>query len=375
MKPFQSGNYIQQYRYKSFLPSPLNDPFEWRSDTVINLLEKASAKLGALNAYSKVVPNINFFIEMHKTKEATTSSQIEGTRTNMDEAVLSEKNVAHERIDDWKEVQNYIKALNFSLQRLDELPLCVRLLREAHAILLSGVRGQDKMPGTIRISQNWIGGADINSAMFVPPHHDDLPNLLTDLENFWHQSSWELPNLISTAVCHYQFETLHPFLDGNGRIGRLLITLQLIHYNLLDSPILYISDFFERNRTEYYHALMAVRVSNDMDYWLRFFLTGIIETADRSRQTFSRIEELLKSYEKRTADLGRREKLANELLIRMYSRPIMSPREVEQELSVTAATANRLLKALADIGVLHENSGRDRNRLYVLHEYLSIFRS
>jgi len=373
MRPFRSGKYRQQFQYRSFLPATLKEPFEWRSDAVMNLFERASAKMGELNAYSKVVPDIGFFIEMHKTKEATTSSRIEGTRTSMDEAVLSEKNVRPERRDDWEEVRNYIKALNYSIERLEELPLCVRLLREAHGILMSGVRGQDKMPGTIRTSQNWIGGADIKSAMFIPPHHEDLPDLLTDLENFWHDSHWELPDLIRTAVTHYQFETLHPFLDGNGRIGRLLITLQMMHYQLLAGPILYISDFFERNRAAYYDALMAVRKSDDMDHWLRFFLTGVIETADRSKQTFSRIEQLRKSYDQRTAQLGRRSKLANALLVKMYSRPIMSPREVEHELSITAATANKLLKVLEEIRVVKESSGRDRDRLYVLHEYLGIF--
>lgn len=374
MGPFRSGKYKQQYQYRSFLPSTLKEPFEWRSDAVVNLLQKASAKMGELNAYSKVVPDIRFFIEMHKTKEATTSSRIEGTRTSMDEAVLSENNVSPERRDDWEEVRNYIKALNFSIERLRELPLCVRLLREAHAVLLSGVRGQDKMPGTVRTSQNWIGGADIKSAMFIPPHHEDLPDLLTDMELFWHDGQWELPDLIRTAVSHYQFETLHPFLDGNGRIGRLLITLQLIHYQLLDAPILYISDFFERNRAEYYDALMAVRTSNNMDHWLRFFLTGVIETADRSKDTFARIEVLRRTYDQRTALLGRRSKLANGLLILMYAHPIMSPREVEHALNITAATANKLLRALEQNGIVKETSGRGRNRLYVLHEYLAIFK-
>jgi len=366
---------MQQYKYKSFLPTLLKESFDWRSATVLNLLEKASAQLGELNSYSKTVPDINFFIEMHKAKEATTSSRIEGTRTSIDEAVLSENNVNPERRDDWEEVQNYIKALNYSVERLGELPLCIRLLREAHEILLSGVRGENKLPGIIRTSQNWIGGADIKSASFIPPHHNNLSDLLTDLENFWHEESSEMPYLIKAAITHYQFETIHPFLDGNGRIGRLLITLQLLDAQLLDRPTLYISDFFEKNRYAYYDALMTTRRSNDMDHWLRFFLTGIIETAESSKKTFVQIEELRKSYTERITQLGRRSKLADELLLKMYSNPIMSPREIESELGIAPATANRLLKAMEEIGLVEEKSGRMRNRLYMLHEYLTIFRS
>ncbi|MCF8276158.1 MAG: Fic family protein [Flavobacteriales bacterium] len=373
MKPFKSGKFIQQYKYKSFLPTLLKETFDWRSATVLSLLEKASAQLGELNSYSKTVPDINFFIEMHKAKEATTSSRIEGTRTSIDEAVLFESDVNPEKRDDWEEVQNYIKALNHSLARLGELPLCIRLLREAHEILLSGVRGENKLPGTIRTSQNWIGGADIKSAMFIPPHHNDLSDLLTDLENFWHEESSEMPLLIKTAISHYQFETIHPFLDGNGRIGRLLITLQLLDSQLLDRPTLYISDFFEKNRSAYYDALMTTRESNDMDHWLRFFLTGVIETAKSSKKTFVQIGALRKSYNERVAQLGRRSKLADALILKMYSNPIMSPREVESELDIAPATANSLLKAMEEIGLVEEKSGRARNRLYVLHEYLGIF--
>jgi len=375
MEAFKSGQYKQQYQYKSFMPTLLKEPFEWQSEAVIRLLEKASTKLGELSSYSMLIPDINFFIGMHKTKEATTSSRIEGTRTSIDEAVLDEKNVAPEKRDDWEEVQNYIKALNYSLERMDELPLCMRLLREAHGHLLGGVRGKDKLPRTVRTSQNWIGGADIKSARFIPPHHDDLPELLSDLEHFWHDEEQELPFLIRTAITHYQFETIHPFLDGNGRIGRLLIMLQTMHYDLLDKPILYISDFFEKNRPQYYDALMAVRTSNEMDHWLRFFLTGVIETAESSMKTFTQIGELQTSYEQRITMLGKRSKLANELLVKMYSNPITSPRDVETELEITAATANSLLKAMENAGIVLESTGRQRDRLYVLHEYLAIFRA
>lgn len=375
MDVFRSGTYKQQFQYKSFMPMLLTTPFEWRSEAVLGLLEKASTALGELNAFSKIIPDTDFYIGMHKTKEATTTSRIEGTRTNIDVAVLAEQQVDPEKRDDWEEVQNYIKALNHSLERMQDFPLSMRLLREAHEQLLSGVRGKNKLPGTIRTSQNWIGGADINSARFIPPHHNDLPDLLTDLENFWHDTERQLPFLIRTAVSHYQFETIHPFLDGNGRIGRLLIMLQMLHYGLLDKPILYISDFFEKNRAEYYDALMAVRTSNEMDHWLRFFLTGVIETAKSGKQTFTLISELHASYDARSIMLGKRAKLAKALILKMFSKPIMSPREVETELQITAATANSLLRSMESADIIQESTGRARNRLYSLHEYLAIFRS
>lgn len=371
---FKAGTYKQQYQYKSFLPSLLADSFDCQSDTVLELLSEASRFIGELNTYAELVPDVNFFIEMHKVKEATTSSRIEGTRTNIDEAVLSENNISIEKRDDWEEVRNYILALNYSIERMQELPLSMRLMKEAHAILLSGVRGENKLPGEVRRSQNWIGGGDIKSATFVPPAQEDLPDLLTDLEKFWHGETRQLPQLIRIAVSHYQFETIHPFLDGNGRMGRLLITLQLLQSGLMVKPVLYLSDFFERNRMEYYQALERVRFTDSLDHWLRFFLTGVIQTAQNSKKTFVEIGTLRDSYRERIKSLGKRKKLAKEFLLQLYSAPIVSPREAEQKLGVTAATTNRLISELEKLGILQEMTGYSRNRLYVLHEYLDIFR-
>lgn len=373
MREFKSGTYTKQYQYKSFTPSKLTR-FVWENDKVISLLTKASQSLGELNAYAQLVPDVNFFIEMHKMKEATTSSRIEGTQTSMDEALLSERDIKPEQRDGWQEVQNYIGALNYSLDRLNKLPLSTRLLREAHERLLSGVRGENKMPGEIRTSQNWIGGANIASAVFVPPHPNDLSDSLNDLEKFWHDENWELPALIRIAVSHFQFETIHPFLDGNGRIGRLLITLQLMEYKLLDKPVLYLSDFFERNRGAYYDALIRVTNSHDIDQWIRFFLTGVIETAQKSKSTFIQIGVLRESYANKLLELGKRASIASELLKQMYAQPITSARKVEELLDVTPATANRLLKEMEKIGILKESTGYARNRIYVLDEYLRIFK-
>jgi Fic family protein len=371
---FIAGTYKEQYRYKSFCPRLLGKPFEWQTEAVLKLLSDASRYIGELNSYADLVPDVNFFIEMHKVKEAITSSRIEGTRTNIDEAVLSEKYISVEKRDDWEEVQNYIQALNHSIERMKNLPLSMRLLREAHAILLSGVRGENKLPGEIRHSQNWIGGADINSATFIPPSHEDLPVLLGDLEKFWHDDTRQMPELIRIAVSHYQFETIHPFLDGNGRIGRLLITLQLLQTKLMEKPVLYLSDFFERNRMEYYLALERVRLNNSLDQWLRFFLSGVIQTAQNSKNTFILIGELRLNYQAKLQSLGKRGKLGREFLLQLYSAPVMSPREAEQKLNVTAATVNRLITEFEKLGILKEITGYSRNRLFALHEYLDIFR-
>jgi len=371
---FNAGTYKQQYQYKSFLPSLLEKPFEWQSAMVLELLLEANRYIGELNSYAELVPDVNFFIEMHKVKEATTSSRIEGTRTNIDEAVLSENNIPIEKRDDWEEVRNYIRALNYSIGRMQELPLSMRLIKETHAILLSGVRGENKLPGEFRRSQNWIGGADIKSATFIPPAYEDLPELFSDLEKFWHGKNRQLPSLIRIAVSHYQFETIHPFLDGNGRMGRLLITLQFLQSELMAKPVLYLSDFFEQNRMEYYQALERVRLNNSLNQWLRFFLTGVIQTAQNSKKTFVEIGKLRDNYRERIKSLRKREKLAKEFLLQLYSAPIVSPREAEQKLGVAAATANRLITELEKIGILQEKTGHARNRLYALHEYLEIFR-
>jgi Fic family protein len=373
MGKFKAGVFTKQYGYKGFKPNPIRYPFEWESEVVIKLLSQANKLLGELNVYSELVPDVSFFIEMHKVKEATTSSRIEGTQTGIDEAVLKKANLAPEKRDDWQEVRNYIDALNYTIERLHEFPLSMRLLREAHAILLSGVRGEHKLPGEIRTSQNWIGGASIESSVFVPPHPDEVPELLSNLELFWHDEGITIPDLIRIAISHYQFETIHPFLDGNGRMGRLLITLQLQYYGLLNKPVLYISSFFEQHRGEYTDSVLRVSTANDLDQWLRFFLTGVIQIAKEGKETFLQIGKLRDNYHESILGLGRRGKLAQRLLLHLFSNPILSPREVEQVLEITPATANRLLKEMENIGMLKERTGFTRNRLYELHEYLDLF--
>lgn len=372
---FKSGSYKQQYQYRSFTPTLINKPFSWSDPNIDVLLEDATRLVGELNAYSHLIPDVDFFIRMHILKEATTSSRIEGTQTNIDEAVLPEEEIAPERRDDWLEVQNYTKAMNHSIAALQRLPLSIRLLREAHQILMSSARGQHRNPGEVRKSQNWIGGSNLKNAVFIPPTHQELPGLLTDLEKFWHNEKLAIPHLIRTAISHYQFETIHPFLDGNGRVGRLLITLYLVDKKLLTKPTLYLSDFFERNRGAYYDALTAVRASNDIEHWIKFFLTGVSETAAGSRQTFEGIVELRQRCEERILQLGKRASKGQALLRELYSQPIMSANDVAARLDITHQSASSLIRSFEGMEILREITGRKKDRLFVFADYLTLFTS
>ena len=374
MKEYKAGTYILHKGYKPFVPSFINEDIDWKLEELSNLLQDASLWLGKLNSYADLIPDIDFFIKMYATKEATNSNRIEGTRTTFEDAISPVEQVKPELRDDWHEVQNYIHAINYSTEMLNELPLSIRLLKEAHKILLQGVRGAHKTPGEIRKTQNWIGGSSLQDAFFIPPEPNLLPNLLSDIEKFLHNEYIQVPELIRAGIAHYQFETIHPFLDGNGRTGRLLIILYLISTGLLNKPVLYISDFFEKNRMSYYDSLSMVKQNDNITQWLKFFLTGVIETSKNSIKTFDEIIKLKKNVENKLTKIGKKATNGQRLLELLYSKPKVNSKLVSEGLEITPATANGLLKAFVEIGILQEKTGFNRNRFYEFEEYIKIFR-
>jgi Fic family protein len=374
MKNFKSSHSIQQGHYKSFQPTPINRVWQLDNMELIHLLGQADRELGRLDMYSDYIPNIDLFIKMHVLKEATQSSKIEGTQTNMEEALLEKEDVALDKRDDWEEVQNYVAAMNEAIATLQTLPFSARLIRQTHKTLLQGVRGTHKQPGEFRHSQNWIGGATINDAVFVPPVHTSIAELIGDIEQFLHNGTLYFPELLKIALVHYQFETIHPFLDGNGRVGRLLITLYLINKGMLKQPVLYMSDFFERNRSHYYDNLMRVREKNDLVQWFKFFLVGIIETAKSGIATFDNILKLQKQVEAQIQTLGSRTANAQKIVNSLYQRPMIDAAKVGEVAGISPASAYKLIADLEQFGILKEITGGKRGKTYLFDDYLQLFK-
>lgn len=374
MKNFKAGAYINQGYYKSYQPELINKQLLIDNMEVLQLLSKADRELGRLDMYSNYIPNVDLFISMHVAKEATQSSKIEGTQTNIDDALLDKEDIPLDKRDDWEEVQNYIKAMEWAVLALDKLPFSTRLIRETHKVLLQGVRGEKKQPGDFRTSQNWIGGATLNDAVFVPPVHTTVPELMSDIEKFLHNEEIHFPELLKIGLVHYQFETIHPFLDGNGRVGRLLIPLYLVSKGILQKPILYLSDFFEKNRKLYYDNLTFVREKNDLNQWFKFFLVGIIQTAESGIATFDKILQLQKSTETQLQTLGSRAANAKKVVDYLYKRPIINAEKISEITGISMPTAYKLIVDLERLEILKEITGGQRGRTYVYDKYFQIFR-
>lgn len=373
IKEFRSGKYRENYQYRSFQPAPVNHDWTLSEGELAILLSQADRKLGELNAFSQLVPDVDFFIRMHVSKEATTSSRIEGTQTNIEDVLQKIENIDPEKRNDWEEVRNYIQAMNQAMVSLEKLPLSGRLLKETHRTLLQGVRGAHKLPGEYRTSQNWIGGASLKDAVFIPPHQEEVDGLMSDLETFLNDQAQPVPELIKIGIGHYQFETIHPFLDGNGRIGRLLIPLYLVERGLLAKPSLYLSAFFEQHKTLYYDNLMRVRTHGDLTQWLKFFLEGIRQTAESAIQTFRSIITLREECERTILTLGRKSQLARTALHLLFSQPIVDGQDLATAFSINITTALRLIEDLIRLGILRETTGFKRNRIFAFQRYIALF--
>jgi Fic family protein len=360
--------------YTFFMPSLINEQWKWEEQSINRLLEQAAIKLGELNSYSRLVPNMDLFIQLHVTKEAVISSRIEGTQTQMEEALMDVDAISPEGKNDWHEVNNYINALNQAIIELETIPISSRLIKKTHQILLNSVRGEHKNPGEFRRSQNWIGGASLADAVFIPPHQKYVEDLMGDLEKFIHNEDIHVPKLIKIGIAHYQFETIHPFLDGNGRIGRLLITLFLVDQKILNKPLLYLSAFFEKNKSLYYDNLTVVRTKNDMIQWLKYFLVGVAETADNATQTLSDILAFKAKLEQQiSASFGKRSNTAARLLQYLFKKPVVHVNQVKDLNKSSYKSANDLVSEFVNAGILKEMTGQNRNRVFVFDEYLKMF--
>lgn len=373
MKNYKSGNYQNQGYYKSFQPSLINTQWLLDDMELQSLLSQADRHLGRLDMYSEYIPNIDLFISMHVVKEATQSSKIEGTQTNIEEALMDEEDIVLDKRDDWEEIQNYIQAMQTAIKQLETLPFSSRLIKETHKTLLQGVRGENKMPGEFRTSQNWIGGASISDATFIPPVHSSISELMGDLEKFAHNEEFYFPDLLKIALIHYQFETIHPFLDGNGRVGRLLITLYLVDKTILKKPILYLSDFFEKNRQLYYDNLMNVRTKNDLKQWFKFFLVGVIETAKKGVSTFDDLLKLKKEIEESVQQVSKRSTSILKILDYLYQKPILDAQKAGKITNVSVSTAYKIIEEMVTLGILKEITGGKRGKIYTFDKYIKLF--
>lgn len=373
MDQFTAGQWIQQRDYQSFAPVLIDRPWKIEAAIILESLSQADRHIGRLDMFSEYVPNLDLFVQMHVVKEATQSSRIEDTQTEMAEAVLPEEEIQLERREDWREVNNYIRALREAIDALDKLPFSTRLLREAHATLLKGARGKHKTPGDYRVSQNWIGGSNPSNARFVPPVHEDVPGLMSDLEHFAHNRNLHLPPLLKAGIMHYQFETIHPFLDGNGRIGRLMMPLYLVSVGILKQPVLYLSDYLESHREEYYERLTRVREKNALGEWLQFFLDGITATAKKGVTTFDAILKFQRDTEAEIQAWKPQATSGLALFRHLFTHLYVDAQDVAAAAGVSLPTAYKLIDRFVARGLLVEVTGAQRGKLFFFKPYLELF--
>ena len=361
-----------QSNYECFVPHDLKYLKFNIDEEFQNLINRAYLLLGRLDGMATTLPDINLFVSMYVQKEAVISSQIEGTQASLIDVL--QKDRKNEKIKDTEEIVNYIKATNYAFKRLEELPLCMRLIKETHSILLSGVRGNEKSPGEFRKSQNWIGyaGCKLNTASFVPPAPGEMEKSLTDLEKYIHEDSF-IPNLIKIALIHYQFETIHPFLDGNGRMGRLLIVLFLKERGLIEYPVLYLSYFFKKNRNRYYELLNNVRVKGEFEEWIKFFIKGICEISEDAISSIQKIIELKKADIEKIRNIPKGN-ISNLLLIYDYllRHPFLETEDIRRLSDLSKPTVNKLLETLIELEILELVEEKKRYKQYVYKKYVDI---
>lgn len=373
----RSGRYVKQAEgYQAFVPSPLPpDPPVAMDVELTRLLSDADRSLGRLDGVTSVLPNPDLFVAMYVRHEAVLSAQIEGTQSTLEDVLQFEAQArSHDLPKDIEEVVNSVKAMNYGLNRLEELPLSLRLIREIHEKLLERVRGSNRTPGEFRTTQNWIGpaGCLLTDATFVPPPVHEMHRALDNLEKFMHETT-SFPVLIHCGLVHAQFETIHPFLDGNGRVGRLLITFLLCQQKILKRPLLYLSHYFRAHRAEYYDRLMAIRNDGDWEEWLKFFLRGISEVSQSATATARAILDLRERHRQDIAQKIGGSILALRLLDYLFEQPVISVRMAQQNLQCAYVTAGKLVEQFVELGLLREITGGHRNRLYRYEPYLALF--
>ncbi len=370
----RAGRYISQSTgYKAFYPAPLppQPPIAINGE-LLRVLSDADRALARLDAITTLLPNPDLFVAMYVRHEAVLSSQIEGTQSTLEDVLAFEANATNNHTPkDVEEVVNYVRAMNYGLTRLADLPLSLRLLREIHKELMQGVRGAERTPGEFRTSQNWIGppGSNLVNAAFVPPPPHELMNCLGDFETFLHRGKDDTPLLIQCGLAHAQFETIHPFLDGNGRVGRLLITLMLCEAQALSKPLLYISHYLKANRSEYYDRLTAIRMRGDWEGWLRFFLNGVSQV---SMQAIETARKIIAMREKHRAQFAKNAN-ALKLLDSLFTRPVVNINQCKDIIDTSYLTASKLVAKFVGAGLLQETTGQGRNRMYRFQAYLGLF--